>query len=482
MKLKLINIVICIMLIITICSPFTLAINDVKYEISHRNDDKILKLIEETNEKNLIYNDKIGDIYVQYWTHLKNDVEIKGDYILLHKNSNDEIQKFLKIWTDVEIEIPDFKQVYFNEEKILWKKLIFFSDESDCLNFYKFNMNIKYPLFCWEVRYNDGYTVLYDLDGVDIGYGTPAPSIGYSLSGYNDATIPDAWIEYRQSADNWFKKWCASTSSVSFPTPFEISSSLSDSNVHYFYELAHGDEYYFQADSEGSYYYASNLNNDMSNRQPITFAFLGSCHGMTGTGPGTFSYEFRKGGLTDTVTVGFDHMETCPGWEFGWYWQESLFENMSKGLTIRESFDSATSRYPTIEPAVVFVGDNTIKANHPPNKPSTPEGTINGESGVEYDYKSSTLDPESNQIYYLFEWGDNSDSGWIGPINSGEEVTASHSWVEDGDYEIRVKSKDINNVESEWSDPLPIKMPLRYYSYIEKIISQLFNFILKFDN
>ena len=173
---------------------------------------------------------------------------------------------------------------------------------------------------------------------------------------------------------------------------------MSDSNVHYFYELAHGDEYYFQADSEGSYYYASNLNNDMSNRQPITFAFLGSCHGMTGTGPGTFSYEFRKGGLTDTVTVGFDHMETCPGWEFGWYWQESLFENMSKGLTIRESFDSATSRYPTIEPAVVFVGDNTIKANHPPNKPSTPEGTINGESGVEYDYKSSTLDPESNQF------------------------------------------------------------------------------------
>lgn len=65
--------------------------------------------------------------------------------------------------------------------------------------------------------------------------------------------------------------------------------------------------------------------------------------------------------MTNTVTVGFDHVETCPGWEHEYYWQDSMFENMSKGLTIRESFDMATARYPTIEPAVVFLGDKNLK-------------------------------------------------------------------------------------------------------------------------
>ena len=59
----------------------------------------------------------------------------------------------------------------------------------------------------------------------------------------------------------------------------------------------------------------------------------------------------------------------------------------------------------------------------------------------------------------MFDWGDESDSGWMGPYDSGYEGRASHSWSEQGDYEIKVKAKDTNDIESEWSDPLPIKMP-----------------------
>ena len=90
---------------------------------------------------------------------------------------------------------------------------------------------------------------------------------------------------------------------------------------------------------------------------PMKFTFIGRCHEMTTTGPGTFSYEFRKGQMSDTVTIGFDHMETCPGWEYGFSWQNSLFENMSKGITIKNAFDLAPAQYPTIAPAVVFLGD-----------------------------------------------------------------------------------------------------------------------------
>jgi hypothetical protein len=88
-----------------------------------------------------------------------------------------------------------------------------------------------------------------------------------------------------------------------------------------------------------------------------------------------------------------------------------------------------------------------------PEKPLTPQGEINGKVGESYTYISSTVDLDGDQIFYLFDWGDESNSGWI------EIGEASHSWAEDGDYEIRVKAKDVHDFESEWSDSLIVTMP-----------------------
>ena len=63
-------------------------------------------------------------------------------------------------------------------------------------------------------------------------------------------------------------------------------------------------------------------------------------------------------------------------------------------------------------------------------------------------------------IYYIFNWGDGTDSGWLGPFDSGETVNATHSWEEEGSYEIKVQAKDTGGLLSDWSDPLPISMPL----------------------
>ena len=94
-----------------------------------------------------------------------------------------------------------------------------------------------------------------------------------------------------------------------------------------------------------------------------------------------------------------------------------------------------------------------------PAKPETPEGETNGKINKEYTYTSSTTDPETDKVYYFFDWDDGEVSGWVGPYNSGETGEASHTWIEQGDYEIRVKAKDEHGVQSEWSDPLPISMP-----------------------
>ena len=98
--------------------------------------------------------------------------------------------------------------------------------------------------------------------------------------------------------------------------------------------------------------------------------------------------------------------------------------------------------------------------NSPPNKPQKPSGETSGETGQEYTYTTSTTDPNNDQVYYNWSWGDGTYSGWLGPFNSGATATATYSWTEQGTYSIKVKAKDIHNAESVWSDPLPVTMPL----------------------
>lgn len=116
---------------------------------------------------------------------------------------------------------------------------------------------------------------------------------------------------------------------------------------------------------------------------------------------------------------------------------------------------------------------NAPPTNLPPNTPSRPSGKTSGKAGVEYPYTSLVTDPEGDQVYVLFDWGDTTNSGWLGPYSSGETCTAKHTWVEQDNYQIKVKAKDIYGAESSWSDPLPITMP---YSYkpIYQFLNQLF--------
>jgi len=114
-----------------------------------------------------------------------------------------------------------------------------------------------------------------------------------------------------------------------------------------------------------------------------------------------------------------------------------------------------------------ITGDGSLTAyfiyfpqNDPPLKPQRPSGTANGEVGVEYTYTSVTTDPDEDQIYYWFDWGDGTDSGWLGFYTSGDMVSTTHIWNEEGTYEIKVKAKDTEDAESVWSDPLAVTMPL----------------------
>ena len=115
--------------------------------------------------------------------------------------------------------------------------------------------------------------------------------------------------------------------------------------------------------------------------------------------------------------------------------------------------------------------------NHPPDIPAKPSGKTFGKVGIEYHYTTSTVDPDEDQVYYKWDWGDGSFSEWLGPYDSDLEVSASHSWSH-GNYEIKVKSKDIHDEESNWSDPLSISMPrnrILHTSSIHRLIERFPN-------
>lgn len=97
--------------------------------------------------------------------------------------------------------------------------------------------------------------------------------------------------------------------------------------------------------------------------------------------------------------------------------------------------------------------------NQRPNIPSRPSGETNGRTGEEYLYTTSTIDPDGDDVYYLFDWGNGMTSFIQGPYASGEECSSAGIWFEDGNYEIKVKAIDEHGAESDWSDPLIVSMP-----------------------
>jgi hypothetical protein len=105
-------------------------------------------------------------------------------------------------------------------------------------------------------------------------------------------------------------------------------------------------------------------------------------------------------------------------------------------------------------------GSFTIKNLHASDPADTPviTGPTSGKAGTEYPYTISTTDPNNDDVYYFVNWGDDKDTGWIGPYHSGESVSVKHTWSEKGTYTIKAKAKDTNGFESEWKE-LSVTMP-----------------------
>jgi subtilisin family serine protease len=94
-----------------------------------------------------------------------------------------------------------------------------------------------------------------------------------------------------------------------------------------------------------------------------------------------------------------------------------------------------------------------MNTSQPPETPTTPDGPDEWIQNIETTFSSTTTDPEGEDVYYKFDWGDGNFSGWVGPYASGETGEASYIWTEIGDYQVRAIAKDIHGAQSVWSEP-----------------------------
>lgn len=119
-----------------------------------------------------------------------------------------------------------------------------------------------------------------------------------------------------------------------------------------------------------------------------------------------------------------------------------------------------------------------LSGNQPPSTPII-SGKTNGKINQKYFYEIVSTDNEDNLIYYNISWGDNSSSNWIGPFRPDMPTVVNHTWSSKGDYEIKVKAKDIYDDESDWG-LLKIRMVSQQktidffqpFYFFEKFISQ----------
>ncbi len=117
--------------------------------------------------------------------------------------------------------------------------------------------------------------------------------------------------------------------------------------------------------------------------------------------------------------------------------------------------------------------------NAPPNSPII-DGPQQGKEELKYTYTAITTDPDGDQIFYIWNFSDSIELiETLIPLDSGEICKLNHTFAEKGDYTLRVKSRDIYDAESEWSDPLEISIPKTkiYNTFIQLFYKILGRFV-----
>ena len=161
----------------------------------------------------------------------------------------------------------------------------------------------------------------------------------------------------------------------------------------------------------------------------------------------TITYTFDWGDGTSTTTKAYDSGSTASATH---RWGQAGIYLVRVNAMDSNGALSAWSAALTV---------NIASPNQPPTVPSAPSGAGAAETGVSYAYETSSTDPEGDDIRYIFDWGDGTTWTTI-PVPSGNVTSASHIWLEPGEYVVRVQAKDSKGAVSGWSAPITVSVTI----------------------
>jgi hypothetical protein len=148
------------------------------------------------------------------------------------------------------------------------------------------------------------------------------------------------------------------------------------------------------------------------------------------TNPGgsdSIIYEFNKLMINNSQRVGealYDSKYFCT-MQYGWaHWAEYL-----------DLYTFNLYGDPSLEIAGILL------ENFPPDIPVI-EGPSTGKPGTEYTFFIVASDPDNDTLMVTWDWGDGTQSGWLGPFVSGAVVSDSHVWDTKGAYSVSVTVED----------------------------------------
>jgi rhodanese-related sulfurtransferase len=149
----------------------------------------------------------------------------------------------------------------------------------------------------------------------------------------------------------------------------------------------------------------------------------------------------------DNETIVQEFMELYEGEEIILYCTQGFRSFNAVNILIDHGFSGTIYNMPGGINGWINAGYPT-KKNQAPEKP-TITGKHRGKTGEEYQYFISTTDPESGDVFYYINWSDGSETLYLGPYPSGEEIQVSHVWLEEKTYTIEAMAWDILNAESD---------------------------------
>jgi len=142
-----------------------------------------------------------------------------------------------------------------------------------------------------------------------------------------------------------------------------------------------------------------------------------------------------------------------PTYEFTILWENKLKEvvfnfmhyDNAGNCEIDEVKGSDVDSYSTYQNCIIKYKN---PSKYSLNLPINITGPTYGRPGIEYIFCIEITDPEGDDIYYYWDWGDGTNTDWLGPYGSGEMICVSHTWSDEGLFTITVKAKDVYGNES----------------------------------